>query len=158
MSASQEQCFLDVISRETKKLMNLRNTFNLEQEKLHHERKVKGRSPFYVHDDTADKERRERLNFQLEIEREAEEKKSLLEAAIREAASSGFPFPPSFVKLMESQNGKIMKKKTIITYLYTYISYPRYIDVHEAKHEGIQYNHPICQTRNKGDKRKCCPN
>lgn len=108
MSASQQQCFLDVISRETKKLMNLRNAYNLEQEKLHNERKCRDRAPFYVKDDdAAHKERRDQLMFQLEIERETEEKRSLLQAVISEAASSGNPLPPSFIKLMESQNCKL---------------------------------------------------
>lgn len=105
MSASQEQCFLDVITRETQKLMHLRSTYNLEQEKLHNERKLKDRAPFYVHDDSAEKDRRDQLNFQLQMSREAEEKKSLLQAVVGEATSSGFQLPPSFIKLMSSQNG-----------------------------------------------------
>lgn len=105
MSASQEQCFLDVISRETQKLMNLRNLYNLEQEKLHNERKAKDRAPFYVKGDAAERERRDQFIFQKEIERETEEKRSLLQAVISEAASSGYPLPPSLIKLMNSQNG-----------------------------------------------------
>lgn len=105
MSASQEQCFLDVISRETQKLMNLRSMYNLEQEKLHNERKVKDRAPFYVHDDSAEKDKRDQYEFQLQMRRESEEKKSLLQDVISEATSSGFQLPPSFIKLMSNQNG-----------------------------------------------------
>lgn len=106
MSASQEQCFLDVISRETQKLMNLKNMFNIEQEKLHNERKVKDRAPFYVNSGVGENEKREQLNFQIEVERETEEKRALLQAVISEAAASGHPLPPSFIKLMQSQNCK----------------------------------------------------
>lgn len=84
--------------------MNLKNTLKLEQEKTHNNKKAKERAPFYVKDDTAEKQQREALQLQREINQDKEEKKSLLEAAVKEASESGFPFPPSFVKLMESQN------------------------------------------------------
>lgn len=106
MSAAQEQCFLDVISRETTKLMNLKNTLNLEQEKIHTDAKVKDRAPFYVRDESDDKDKREQIQFMREIQRERDEKQCLLQAVISEAAASGFPLTPSFIKLMENQNCK----------------------------------------------------
>ena len=106
MSASQEQCFLDVISRETQKLMNLRSVYALEQEKRHNERKAKDRAPFYRSNDNADKERKEQLEFEREVENDSQEKRALLQAVISEAAASGNPLPPSFIKLMQSQNSK----------------------------------------------------
>lgn len=107
MSAAQNQCFLDVISRETQKLMSLKHLYSLEQAKLHNDRKVKDRAPFYVDNgDTEKEDRREQFDFQLEIERDTNEKRALLQAVISEAAASGHPLPPSFIKLMQSQNSK----------------------------------------------------
>lgn len=94
-----------MISRETAKLLILKSKHSEEKEKTHHENKVKERAPFY-HNKPYNNERQEHFEFMLELEREAEEKHSLLQDAVREAALSGFPFPPSFVKLMHSHNGK----------------------------------------------------
>lgn len=104
MSSAQQQCFLDVISRETDKLMNLKSTYSVEQERLHQVKKVKERAPFYEKDDGPEKEKREQMQFDLEIKRDSEEKKALLQAVIAESAAGGHPLPPSLIKLMHSQN------------------------------------------------------
>lgn len=106
MSSAQQQCFLDVISRETQKLMNLKSTYNSEQQKIHQEKKAMEKAPFYEKDNAADIEKREQLKFDLEIQQEAEEKQALLQAVISEAAAGGHPLPPSLIKLMHSQNCK----------------------------------------------------
>lgn len=106
MSTSQQQCFLDVISRETEKLMNLKKALSIDQEKQHHIKKVKDRAPFYANDATASKERTEQREFEAEIDREAQEKNALLQAVINDYAESGHPLPPSMIKLMHSNNGK----------------------------------------------------
>lgn len=102
MSIEMQQQFYDLITRESEKLANLRNVYNVlaqDQEKI---------IPNKESEDSiaAEKEKRERLQFEEEMRKEAEEKQILLQAVINESAESGYPLPKSMIKLLHSQNGK----------------------------------------------------
>ena len=51
----------------------------------------------------------EQMAFEMECKRDAEEKKSLLQAVINESSESGYPMPPSLIKLLNHNNGKYLK-------------------------------------------------
>lgn len=59
----------------------------------------------YCNKEAEENERLEKIRFEEEIKKEAEQKSLLLQAVVNEAASSGFPMPPSLVKLLQSNNG-----------------------------------------------------
>ena len=48
----------------------------------------------------------EKMAHDILRKKEAEEKRYLLQAVIREAEESGFPMPPSLIKLLNHTNGK----------------------------------------------------
>lgn len=62
----------------------------------------------YRNADAEENERRERIDFQEEIEREAQEKQTLLQCIVNEEEATGYPLPPSMVKLLHSNNGKLL--------------------------------------------------
>lgn len=99
-----QQRFYDSISTETEKLQNLRNSHNAFMEQRKKEKSLKQRNP-YINDEAAENEKREKMENEEEIRRDAEEKKLLVQAVINEANASGFPMPPSLVKLLQSNNG-----------------------------------------------------
>ena len=104
MSLSEQQAFYDEITNETEKLALLKSSYNVELDQRSKRKQLKARNPY--HNEIAeDNERREKLNFQEEIERESMEKKSLVQAIQNEAAATGYPLPPSLVKLLHSNNG-----------------------------------------------------
>ena len=104
----EEQQYLDLISSETSKLQGLKESHKIELDL----RKKKAKA--YADSQAANAEqsklemiRAEKLAFEKECSREAEEKKSLLQAVINEAQESGFPMPPSLIKLLNHTNGKL---------------------------------------------------
>lgn len=100
-----QQCFYDVITRESEKLVGLNNSYEIEMEQRSKEKHVKEKRVPYYNEQAVVNETRERLAFQEELEKEAKEKELLLQATINEAKNSGYPLPPSLIRLMNSQNG-----------------------------------------------------
>lgn len=99
MSVADEQHYLDIIANETEKKKSLLKIKELEAEE--NENRFPPAKP------TQDNElERKQLEFQAECQREAEEKKALLQAVIAESKASGNPLPPSLIKLMHHNNCK----------------------------------------------------
>ena len=98
-----QQQFYDLITRESGKLINLKHVHSI----VDQDRTQKKIIPDNEKDEilAAEKERREKMEFEEEIKRDAEEKQMLLQATINEAEESGFPLPKSLIKLLHSQNG-----------------------------------------------------
>ena len=99
-----QQHFYDLISRESGKLVNLKNMYNVDLE--HKKKQIQMEHVPCPEEIAAENERREKLQFDEEIRKEAEEKQLLLQAIINESAASGCPIPKSLIQLLHSQNGK----------------------------------------------------
>lgn len=101
MTVEEEQELIEIISNETTKLKNLTETHKIEvkQKKKQPIRRVS------ADQQRADLDRAEKIAFDLLCKREAEEKRYLLQAVIKEAEESGFPMPPSLVKLLNHTYG-----------------------------------------------------
>ena len=106
MTFDEEQDVLAAITNETAKLKRLKETHDLELKQMKNTKKAPNAS------EIADKlcqERKEKLDHDLLSKRESEEKRHLLQAVISEAEESGFPMPPSLIKLLNHTNGKFFK-------------------------------------------------
>lgn len=106
MTFDEEQKILATITAESAKLMKLKETFDIEAKQV----KNTDNNPDSVAPDVPDKirdEKNDKLEHELMVKREAEEKRHLLQAVIREAEESGFPMPPSLIKLLNHTNGEI---------------------------------------------------
>ena len=102
-----QQSFYDLITRESEKLRNLNNMLSVCKDYSKKENNIQ-----YRQDQdkiAAENERKEKMRFEEELEREVQEKKSLLQAIINESAESGTPLPPSLIKLLHSNSGKNKK-------------------------------------------------
>lgn len=102
MSIEMQQQFYDLITRESEKLVNLRNVSCI----LDQDQNEVIPSKQNEENIAAEKEKKDRLQFEEEMRKEAEEKQLLLQAVINEAQESGYPLPKSMIKLLHSQNGK----------------------------------------------------
>ena len=105
LSVEEEQPYLNVISRETRKLKSLKESHQIELSQ-------KTTQPEPVPAADAEKiqielqKKAEQMAFDMECKRDADEKKSLLQAVINESSESGYPMPPSLIKLLNHNNGK----------------------------------------------------
>lgn len=106
MSEWQQQAFYDEITNETEKLALLKSSYNVELDQRSRRKKIKEKNPHSRDDEAEELARRERIDFLEEVEREAQEKNSLLQCIINEAEDSGYPLPPSLIRLLNSNNGK----------------------------------------------------
>lgn len=100
LSVAVEQQYLDIIANETEKKKSLLKVKQLEVEE-HTEKCLPPPKP--IKDPELE---RKQLEFEAECQREANEKKALLQAVIAESAASGNPLPPSLIKLMHHNNCK----------------------------------------------------
>lgn len=114
-----EQHYLDLISSETSKLQGLQQSNQIDLELRKKKEKVNSNAA-NANQTREQLIRAEKLAFEKECIREAGEKKSLLQAVINEAQESGFPMPPSLIKLLNHTNGKGLKIVIIlITFLFS---------------------------------------
>lgn len=101
LSVAQQQSYLDLIAREQEKLVSLKHSHNVDIN--HNSTEVKKPN---CNDEAKERERQERLAFEEDLEREAHEKKVLLQNIIKEATEMGCPLPPSLLKMLHGNNGK----------------------------------------------------
>lgn len=87
--------------------MNLKNSYDLVMAQRENSKSLQSRLP-YNNEQAEENERREHIEFQEEIRRDAEEKKLLLQAIVNEADASGCRLPSSVIRMMHSQNGKLI--------------------------------------------------
>lgn len=102
MSVEEEQKYLDVITSETEKKKNFANVRDVEIKDGKEKEKRSSAPP-----QSADDIEKRNLEFKIECEREAAEKKALLQAVISESAAAGNPLPPSLIKLLHHSNRKL---------------------------------------------------
>lgn len=101
---------MDTISTETSRLQSLKESHQIEVDQEN--KKKESNSVAAAAATAATEEYRigrlneEKKTFEAECRNEAEEKKSLLQAVINEAEDSGYPMPPSLIKLLNNTNGK----------------------------------------------------
>ena len=116
---------MDDIYNETAKLQGLKHSRNIE---LGQKNKTEKSTAATAADAAAATEQR-RLNeanaekraFELECKKDADEKKSLLQAVINEAHESGFPMPPSLIKLLNHTNGMLYLFYFLYFFLYLFL-------------------------------------
>lgn len=110
MTFEEEEDILATISTESAKLKNLKETYDIEATQMKNTKKTPGDTVVDA-TDVAEKlreERKEKIEHDRMLKRDAEEKRHLLQAVIREAEESGFPMPPSLIKLLNHTNGKLL--------------------------------------------------
>ena len=73
---------------------------------LPHKKKEK-KIPAYYNEEAKEKQRREKMDFEEELKRESKEKQEMLQDIIREAAESGCKLPPSLIRMLHGNNGKL---------------------------------------------------
>ena len=108
MTLEEEQAYLNVMSRETRKLKSLKESHNIELSQKTPSEPIE----IAAADDDDEtqvqvQKKAEQMAFEMECKRDAEEKKSLLQAVINESSESGYPMPPSLIKLLNHNNGKL---------------------------------------------------
>lgn len=112
-----EQHYLDIITNETSRLQSLRESHNIEVNEIQKRKKNDADAEADDAEQSRIEElRAEKIAFEKECSRDAEEKKSLLQAVINESRESGFPMPPSLIKLLNHTNGKY-----IFIYYYSFL-------------------------------------
>lgn len=132
-----QQKFYDLITRETKKLANLKNSYSM----LSHERdNPKKEEPPSRNEQAAANEIQEKIEFEEELKRDADQKALLLQGIINECAASGNPLPKSLIQLLHNQNG-IYKKMEIVKSKYTYKLNFRNPHIAEAKCTRMEYKY-----------------
>ena len=110
LSVEKEQQLLDLITCETQKLKNLDKNLTLEiaqetEQQKHMKAAIEvGKSKSSVNSENKDDD-----------EKDAEEKRALLQAVISEAQAAGSPMTPSLVKLLNNATG------TFLSYKYKYL-------------------------------------
>lgn len=109
MSCEEEQQFLNVITNASTKLDTLRKILSMEELKKNKEK----REQAFTSTD-ATEENYDELEFQRQCQKEADERKSLLQALISESEAAGFPLPPSLIKLLHSTNCKYCNERKFI--------------------------------------------
>lgn len=102
MTIEEEQKYLDLITNETQKMVNLDKNLSIEIEE---QEKIKNNLNKSLDQKSKGAPCVEFLDAQIEYQQELEEKKSLLLAVVNEAMAAGAPLTPSFVKLLNSLNG-----------------------------------------------------
>lgn len=98
-----QQSFYDLITRESEKIVSLRDMYTVDVEKKRKDERLQR-----LQDENhvaAENEKKERIRFEEEMKKEALEKKMLLQDIINEANESGYPLPPSLIKLLHGNNG-----------------------------------------------------
>lgn len=101
LSMAMQQQFYDLISRETAKLVHLRNSYDVVMSE-------RGKKKPASNEQAVANELMEQQQFEEDMKKESEEKKLLLQNVINESAASGFPLPKSMIKLLHSHNGNIL--------------------------------------------------
>lgn len=98
----QEQLLLDRITSESSKLQKLKESYIFE-EKTGEKKKMSDDAEEQLAE--TEKKRSQELESHIRIQLEAQQSRSLLQAVISESKASGFPMPPSLIKLLNSTNG-----------------------------------------------------
>lgn len=131
--------------------MHLKNSLEIEQEQQIKEKEMIGNKPFLFNNDAIENERRQKEQFMLELQQEEQEKKLLLQAIINESESAGYPLPPSLIKLLNSNNGKKIKKNLSFMIIMFFFLYRRDAFINETEHSGLQHKYPSGEARNQRD-------
>lgn len=105
MSIEQEQQIVDTIANETARLSSLRESQRIEVRLKKKTNDSADSAAIAAEQARVDQIRAEKIAFEQECRKEAEEKKSLLQAVINECDESGYPMPPSLIKLLNHTNG-----------------------------------------------------
>lgn len=127
MTLEEEQAQLNVISRETRKLKSLKESHEIELSQKPPSEPSQVPDDDDDGDDAAEKiqnevqKKAEQLAFEMECKRDAEEKKSLLQAVINESSEAGYPMPPSLIKLLNHNNGKYIYEHSVDFLLLNFI-------------------------------------
>lgn len=114
MSPEEQQFHYDRLSRETEKLIHLRETQKIEREnnkKVQDIEKKKGEKEKKKKEEDAHE--RDQIAAEMEVTKDTEKRKHLLQAVISDSVASGFPIPRSLMELLQSMNGISLFKKDI---------------------------------------------
>lgn len=96
---------MDLITVESTKLQKLKETYALETKQATRSQKGSPKEDI-VSKEMREKKRVDDLEFQIQCQLEAKNNRSLLQCVVAEAKASGYPMPPSLIKLLNSTNGK----------------------------------------------------
>lgn len=108
MPLTEQQSYVDKITRETAKLSSLKKALECDDEKNQSNKCSPATTTATTTEKQTDldnEDRAEKVRFEIEMKKEAEERRGLLQAIISESQASGFPIPPSLIRLLNSNNG-----------------------------------------------------
>lgn len=105
MTMEDQQHHLDIISCESNKLSNFKKILAIEKQQVSIARKKNNACADASKTDRDQQDEADKIQFQMECTREAEERRSLLQAVVSECQASGFKMPPSLIKLLHYNNG-----------------------------------------------------
>lgn len=98
---------MDVITVESSKLKKLKESYALElQQDADDSIHGNADDDEITSKQIKEKQRVDDLEFQIQCQLEAKNNRSLLQCVVSEAKASGYPMPPSLIKLLNSTNGK----------------------------------------------------